>query len=375
MEAFLKGCYLYSDGIYIAGMSGVISKINSQVKAFNTSGLNCQLLRFKSFYNRINVFYKQSDNVDYFDLRDVKIKDFQYIYIRKPGAVDYFFVNMLKSIKTISDKIKIVLEVPTYPYDYEFEKNVSGFLKYSIEKTFRRLLYKYVDRISVIGNYDTIFNIPTLEIDNGLDFENYVIRDVSLNNRDSIDICAVAKFYGPHGYERLFKGLYNYYKANPSTRVMLHMVGDGPMLAEYERIVKKLSLSQYVKFYGFLSGKELRDVYGVCDASIGSLGAYKKKMFDTHELKSTEALAYGIPFVCGCKASRLTDRGFKYFLELPNDNSDIQIDTIINFINELYCDEDILTITKNIRTFGEKYFSMVACMKNVIDYFKSSEEV
>lgn len=367
----LKGYYLYSDGIDIAGMSGVISKINSQVNAFNDSGLNCQLFKFKSFYNRINIFYKQKNKANYFDLKGIDSNDFQYVYIRKPGTIDYFFVEMLKSIKKINSDVKIVMEVPTYPYDYEFDKNISGFIKYSIEKTFRKLLYKYIDRISVIANYDTIFNIPTLEIDNGLVFEKYEIRDTSLNNKDSIDLCAVAKFYGPHGYERLFKGLYNYYANSPRKNVILHMVGDGPMLAEYERIVQDLSVSQYVKFYGFLNGKRLRDVYGICDASIGSLGAYKKKVYDTHELKSTEALAYGIPFICGCKASRLTDRGYKYFLELPNDDTDIDINTIISFIDDLYSTEDIVSITKNIRAFGEKHFSMDACMKNVIDYFKS----
>lgn len=68
--------------------------------------------------------------------------------------------------------MKIILEIPTYPYDGE-KINHTGIKKkkYWIEKKYRKSLYKYVDRVVTFSEDDEIFGIKTIKISNGIDLE------------------------------------------------------------------------------------------------------------------------------------------------------------------------------------------------------------
>ena len=73
--------------------------------------------------------------------------------------------------------MRIALEIPTYPYDAEFAQ--SPFvrrLKLRIDRTFRRRMARWVDRIVTFSDDPEIFGRPTIRISNGIDFRSIPLK-------------------------------------------------------------------------------------------------------------------------------------------------------------------------------------------------------
>ena len=149
-----------------------------------------------------------------------------------------------------------------------------------------------------------------------------------------------------------------------------YFVGDGNELINYIKLVESLDLKDRFVFHGFLDSDELLDIYNHASLAIGTLGMYKKNLYYSCDLKSREALARGIPLVIGCK-TQLYDENYKYFIEFPNDDSDLNIQSIIDFHDRIYSEESGNIVTDNIRRFGEKHVDIRVCMEPVIDYLQA----
>ncbi|MCP4482311.1 MAG: hypothetical protein GY817_05970 [bacterium] len=87
-----------------------------------------------------------------------------YLYICSPFS-DLFFINFLKRVK-----VKIVLEFPTYPY-YREVKGFKTQILFFFDKFFRMKIYKYVDVAVSYTNFEEIFKIKIISINNGVSFE------------------------------------------------------------------------------------------------------------------------------------------------------------------------------------------------------------
>ena len=59
------------------------------------------------------------------------IKDADFIYLRKPSAINMGFIDFLKRVRKLNPKMKILLEIPTYPYDNE----IKGMASQSVSMT------------------------------------------------------------------------------------------------------------------------------------------------------------------------------------------------------------------------------------------------
>ena len=81
-----------------------------------------------------------------------------------------------------------------------------------------------------------------------------------------------------------------------------------------------------------MHGQELDELFEECDFAIGSLARHRSKITHIKTLKNREYAARGIPFIYS-----EIDEDFEtmpYILKAPADESAVDINHIISFINE-----------------------------------------
>ena len=163
-------------------------------------------------------------------------------------------------------------------------------------------------------------------------------------------------------------GLNNYYKGGEARKVIFHLVGDGPEIPRYMRLVNKLRLKDYVVFHGRMIGKELDEVYNKSVIAIGSLGLYKYNINCNSTLKVGEYLAKGLPIISGAHISMIENENVPFILYVPNDSSDVDINKIIYFYDELHNNTTANDVALQIREFAYERFDMPIVMKPIIEY-------
>lgn len=134
----------------------------------------------------------------------------------------------------------------------------------------------------------------------------------------------------------------------------------------------KYHLQENVIFYGEKTGRELDDIYNMCNIAIASLGMYKIGYKTANSLKVREYMAKGLPVITGCPVDIMQTGDFKYYYEFPNNDTSIDMNELVTFFDKVYQKKE-KDIIYEIRQYAVKYCDMVYAMKPVIDYFK--EEV
>lgn len=300
-----------------------------------------------------------------------QIENPSFIYMRQT-IFDKGLYKFLKLIKLKYPTIKIIVEVVTYPYKYDFFKRVSMwplFIKDHLN--FKRSAI-FINRIVTFSKHDKILGINTIKTINGIKLDDYeAIKP--LNHDNVINLISVAVMQPHHGYERLILGLNEYYKNKGNRNIVYHVVGNGfnGQIEFYKDLVRKFKLEDRVLFYGKKTGKELAEIYNLSDIGICSLGSYKIKVDASSQLKSREYLAKGLPMITGCYVDVLNDCDFKYYLQFENNNTPLNVDRIVEFY-------DILSRTNRndliyyIRDFAEKHISIETAFREVIMYIEET---
>jgi hypothetical protein len=352
--------------------TGVGKKIVNQVSSLNIENvMSCKLVIFPSLGKK-NYLYKLISYLflDPFGNINIDYEQYDFIYIRRFHPTSNSLIKTLKRIKENNPNCKIIYEIPTYPYDMEHYNNIKQYVSLLIDKIFRKKLSTYVDRVVTLSDDDKIFNIPTIKIINGVNCKDISIASTKTKNEDNIiNLIAVGFFQFWHGYERLIAGLNEYYKYCKTKKyiINLHFVGDGPELIKYRKLVEDYNLENYVFFHGILKGKDLDNIYNICDIGVCSLACHRKNIFLSSELKSREYLAKGLPMISSTKIDVLPEN-FKYCYYVPGDDSPIDIDKIVKYYEDIYKNESLEEIRKNIREFAEKNIDISVTMKPVIEF-------
>ena len=365
---FISDVNIYSKDALV---NGIVKKILNQIYFFNVEGqLSSKFVYLpKPESNRILRFIIHL----FFDIyKKISIDPclFDYIYIRRIIPVDFSLIILLKKIRKMNEKCKIVYEIPTYPYDQE-HNTLSLVAVLFIDKIFRGKLKKYIDRIVTISDDDIIFGIPTIKIKNGIHCNDIQIRTPKISDQN-LHLIVVAQFTFYHGYDRLIKGLNDFYKKNEiAKKVYVHFVGNGPEMDQYNKLVKQYNLSEYVIFYGLLSGEKLTEVFNKADIAVCSLGCHRIGISLGSFLKSREYLARGMPMVCSTKIDVLP-QDFKYCFYVPEDDSHVNIQHIIDYYQNLIKEQTVYEMVREIRTFAEENCDISKTMRPVIEYLLRS---
>ena len=303
-----------------------------------------------------------------------------YNSIRTDGEIYYFryplanraMINFMKKVNKLGGKI--LVEIPTYPYEDESHSNkglrkLRTFINMFKDQHYRVNLKRYVDRIITYSRDEKIFDIKTIKISNASDLYNISARKNV--NHTEINLVAVANMNYWHGYDRLIEGLYIYYKKNVRKEIVqLYLIGGGRSIEFYKKLVDKYNLNKYVFFTGILTGKELDGIYNVSDIGIDALARHRSKVYYNSSLKGKEYMAKGLPIISGVETELDYDDNFNYYMKVPADETPINVNDVIDFYYKIYnCGID--HAIAQIRNYAEKNFDFKICFNPVIQYLKT----
>ena len=339
-----------SNGLYVAfhevnPAAGVSQKILNQVEAFKHNGINMSLLCFKNnncvremvldneyvstvgngLRYLLNLHKVYSWIVEY-----VNNKDIQFLFIRYTQNADPLFLRFLKTCKRCH--IKVLLEIPTYPYDGEFESQKTILkLQIKVEKCFRKYLYKYVDYVVTTSEYDTILGIPSIKLSNAVNKDKIPLKKEQNNSDCVLTLISVATISFWHGLDRLLRGLYDYKKENRDILVKLIIVGGGDSqeIDKIKTLINNLCISDIVEFCGPAYGEQLNMLYDKANMAVGCLACHRKNIKEVKSLKNVEYAMRGLPFFYSEDNTDFDDK--PYVIKVPANDSNIIIDDIVNF--------------------------------------------
>lgn len=308
----------------------IFKKVQAQCDALCNIGFDVDIIylnkEFKIYFND-NYKYDLNNNLGihiYFFSKLQSIIDFEkysIIYIRSP-----FVFNQISYLRFLSQanksNCKVVIEIPTYPYFKEL-KSLGQKIIFFSEKLFSYFLKHYVSLILYSGNkLELIHQIKCKQLHNVLSYEKTPTANKG-TNKNIIKLIAVSGCMVYHGYERIIKGLYKYYKEKPSIIVELHVVGDGPELKKYRAFTDRLKLNNHVFFYGSLYGEKLDELYNGKNIGVSCLGMHRIGLNTGSPLKTAEYASRGFPIIIGYNDLLFSRKNFVFKVDANEDPIDI----------------------------------------------------
>lgn len=355
--------------------SGIAKKIFSQKNCLEK--LPAKIFFYNPYENKIGRrFFGVIRRLPFFgfcyniELDDDIIEKVDFIYVRKPWFIDFDSLRFFKKIKSLNKNIKIIMEIPTFPYDYEME-NYSLLPLLIKDKIARRFLYKYIDRIVTYSNDESIWGIKTIKISNGVQLDEELSVDDFITDNNALNIIAVSNLAFWHGYDRAIVGLYNYYAAG-GKNIKLHIVGEGEQFKKLKKLASELQILQHVVFYGKQGKDKLKDIYSICSIGLDSLGRHRSKVYYNSSLKSKEYLMKGLLIVSGVENELDSHKEYRYYLRLPSDESPVDFFQVRDFYEKAYKNENSNKIRLEIIQFAKKNFLMEMVMGPVCDYIAAN---
>lgn len=298
--------------------------------------------------------------------RYLKAHSYDGIYIRYVFD-DPQFHRLLKALKHAGTKI--LIEIPTYPYDEELKDTLENRIVLFLDRLYRKRMKKYVDRIAAISDKKLakIYGIPVFELKNGVNFADIQIAERNDRSKDAVNLVAVAGFAKWHAFERLINGMGEYSKNGGMRKIVFHLVGDGPEKQLYKECIEKYGLEDRVILYGFKSGQELTDIYNTADIAVSSLGMHRIGLTSGQTLKSKEYGAKGLPVISEYDVTEYP-KGNQYQLIVPMDESPLDMDKIIEMYDLIEASEP-QKIRARIRAKVQKKSDIKVVMRPVAEFF------
>ena len=239
---------------------------------------------------------------------------------------------------------KIIIEIPSFGVDeLRSERRLLRKAVLLLARKRRASLARHVDLFALIGEAGSQYHgRPAIGIQNGVDVDATPIRRPMSTSDDVVHALVLASMCRWHGYDRLLAGLEEYKRRNPRRDVVFHFVGpDGDgSLAVWKDMSRRLGVSDMVVFEGPKYGAQLSYFFDLCDIGVAALGLHRKGANAVSTLKVREYMARGIPFVC-VPGEHLPDMGSSYAMEVPSDDSPIEIGRVVRFARETRLDREL----------------------------------
>ena len=371
MQETIKGCYLhYRDVIDNEKPGGIEKKVAAQIKAFNDAGLSCDFILCKqpetTMSKVLSCLPFFSDGINWPD--PASMADYSFMYIRRPRFASRELIGFIKDTKQMNPRIKVVYEIPTYPYDDEM-KNPLLYPALIKDRKKRMGLKACVDRIATLTDDKGIFDIEAIKIMNGIDLSRVSLKEPA-PSLEEVHIVVVASFEPWHGLDRLIKGVIDYYQSKAIHRsIILHVVGAGNVLKPLIGQVNAAGLKDRIIFHGYCNSTELDMLYNQCSLAVESLGFHRIGLTVSATLKSREYLAKGIPFICANMTDVFMDNPVDFCLRIPSDETPVDVNAVLDFHDSLYSSETQEALIARVRSFAESHLGMDQAMREAIDYF------
>ncbi|MGL4852008.1 MAG: glycosyltransferase family 1 protein [Phocaeicola sp.] len=334
-------------------ISGISKKIQYQIKGLRESNHTVDVCTYtiNNHQHRVRLI---NDNViqDYgigpiaairkrFDysqlIRYVISHSYDIIYVRSFHNANPFTVHLFKKLKESGSRI--AMEIPTYPYDQEYQGySLRNRLGLMIDKLFRYQLARYTDLLVTFTNDTMIFGQKALCISNGIDFDSIPLQEKHPSALHEIHLTGVAEVHYWHGFDRVIEGLGRYYRGSPEVQVYFHIIGgiapsemyNSKHAKGFKDLIEEYQLETKIIFHGALFGTQLEKALNRTDFAIGSLGRHRSGITHIKTLKNREYAARGIPFIFSESDSDFDDK--PYILKASADETPIEIEAILSFI-------------------------------------------
>lgn len=321
---------------------GVVKKIKMQLNAMGQNGYSAQCAAYEE--NGLSVFKDeravftasyQENKVRRFQLLDfvldyVKQNPKDILYMRFAYS-DPWMCSFLRKVRQYVSKI--VVEIATYPYRYKdiFFRDKKTWLIQTIDRFFLSSMSKYVDEYFVIGEpVDSIYGVKAINIPNGIDESMFSMKKGNVG--EEINIMCLANMYIYQGYDRLISGLYNYQKNGGTEIIKIHLVGDGPELEKYRAQTDELKLDKDVIIHGRKSGKELEDLFNVCNIACAMLAPHRNQIVYASPLKTKEYMLRGIPYIYAYTEIGINEV-CEYMMYIKPGEEAVDMEKIVKFFN------------------------------------------
>lgn len=339
---------------------GVIKKVESQIAQFERNGIEVELCQYvwQGGYPQIRI--ESDTDILYFRRIEPSIK----------------LILKLCELKKINPKLCMIMEIPTYPFESEELEKVS--FKKKINRILgSKLLKVYVNRIVLTGQQYPIailYGIPTICINNGVDFQKLAIRnvkEVDISKKEIHMICVSGCFFW-HGYDRLIEGMHQYYEHSVNQEaVFFHIVGAGECLERYKEMAQKYGLlNNKIFFYGRKVGEELDAIYDKCDIAIDCLGCHRKNIYYVSTLKSKEYGAKGLPIISSVQLDIYNEETKRYIKMFPATDEAIDIQNIVDYYHVVYDNNQKKEVAEEVREVFYFLCDWKFAFSPIIDYIK-----
>jgi hypothetical protein len=335
---------------------------------FKESGIDFQICHLNNSYS--SLYEKILYRLPFFNIKKhwigyITKHDYEIVYIRKPYIFNASFIYLLKHLKC-NKKVRVILELPTYPYRKEYSWKLLNLSLLISDFYYSRKLSKYIDRISIQNTIDRVFDIKTVHFKNGLDYSLIKTNKHPNNYSSEIHLCAVANMTKWQGYERVIKSI-STINSQTCKKIVFHLVGEGDQLMFYKTLTNELSLEQNVVFHGFLSGRDLDDVYDLCQLGVDAFGRHKTNSKISTSLKSREYLAKGLP-VLTTTINDIDQSLSDFTISISNDNELIDFNSIIAYLDTLHQKYSNDNLSQVIREESKKIYDIYYCYNEIIEY-------
>lgn len=294
-------------------------------------------------------------------------KNVDAIYLRY-FLCDAKLIEMLRTVRANNPSAKIVVEIPTYPYDGEIFCLAPKLLK---DHAHRMKMAGLVDRIVTFSDDAEIFGGPTVNISNAVDTDKIRINHFADPGNQEIHLIGVAQFDFWHGYDRVIEGLYRYYQQGGKTPFVFHIVGYAKrkkLLDDYKKLIEKYKLQEHVVFHGKQYGESLDQIYTQCSLAVDSLGRHRSHVEYNSSLKGKEYMAKGLPSISGVRTELDSVKGFPYYFRVPADDSPIDFRKVEAFYHSVYDGRSREQVIDEIRAYCDAHFTFEKAYHPLLEY-------
>ena len=350
--------------IYFFASSGVNKKIKGTVNALNDLGfLAVDIPITGSFFSRrVNlIFNLVTTKADVIILRH----DFLLAALYLPF---FIFLRCMgkKIIVDIPSPLIVAAKEHFSIHNFSFAglvKIVLLFVQHPWSLWPVNLILEYAEESSFFS-----FGLKSkiLYTTNGIDVSQIPSIPVKENYDGNFNMIAVGEIAFWHGYDRLIKGMRDFFIFHPEQKTLLffHVVGDGSDVENLKKMADELGLSENVIFHGHKTGDALSSIYANANLAVGTLGLHRKAGSNASPLKNREYCAYGLPFVMSHFDADFANDVFFCLQEVPTDDP-INVGHLLNWASDqIRCSPDG---RQAIKDYAYKFLDFRFKWKKILD--------
>ena len=364
----MKGAYVARLDLQAGHTHGVRKKIDAQLDVFRDAGHEVSLYCLAdSDVVRDGTVLRRGGHdpgartltslVHFYRTVGAAIGCVDFVYLRFQRA-SLGLVAFLARLRREHPGVRILLEIPTFPYYQEYRSARERVLGAG-DWLMRRAMARRVDRIITFSRRERILGVPTIVTDNGVGVDGVPVREAPPLGSE-LRLVGVANLSFWHGYDRVIEGMAK--EGQGAGAVVFDVVGDGEARPALEALATARGVDDRVNFHGPLHGEDLHAVVSQAHVGISSIGRHRVNA-ETSDLKSREFCAAGLPFVFAYDDADFRDVPFA--LRVPGADDALDLDAVRAFRGWLHAHPGH---ELEMRRFAEARLDWKAKLRGVLDY-------